>query len=344
MGVILLGIAILPLIGVGGIVLYRAEFSGARSERLTPRIAETAKALWKIYALFSVAEYLALRLAGLDWFESACHTFSTMGTGGFSTRTISVEAFHSPAGEGIIIFFMLLAGVNFTLHYRLLVEGRVRRFAVDSELRYYVMIVAGTTLAITASLHYASGLAAGTAVRAALFQVSSIMTTTGFSSTNFELWPPFAQLLLVALMFAGACTGSTAGGLKTGRIILLKRVVGREFRRMVDRRGVFTVRLGGEPVSESAIQGLLNLVYLAFLVNFAASLVLAACGVDIITSITAVAACMFNVGPGLGGVGPYDNYGGLPALAKWALSFCMLAGRLEFYTVIVLFVPEFWSK
>ncbi len=344
MGIILLGIAVLPLIGVGGIELYQAEFSGARSEKLTPRIAETAKALWKIYVALGVLEYAALRLAGMDWFESLCHTFSTMGTGGFSTRNISVEAFHSPFIEAILILFMLLAGVNFALHYRLLVQGSVRRVAADSELRLYLLVIAGTTLAITASLVFAAGAHPASAARQALFQVSSIMTTTGFSSTNFEIWPHFSQLLLIALMFIGGCAGSTAGGLKVGRIALLMKVVTRQFHKVINRRGVYAIRLGGTPVNETTIQGLLNLIHLALLVNFAASLVLTVCGLDILTSITAVAACMFNVGPGLGAIGPYDNYGAMPGLAKWVLTICMLAGRLEFYTAIVLFTPAFWRK
>jgi trk system potassium uptake protein TrkH len=343
LGIIVLGVAVLPLIGVGGMELYRAEFSGATSEKLTPRIAETAAAMWKIYIALTLAHYAALRVAGMGAFEAVCHSWSTMGTGGFSTRNLSIEAFHSAAVETVIIIFMLLAGINFTLHYRLFVERRPRRFFTDLELGAYLAIIGVAALGMAVILAVNSDLGYAQALRAALFQAASMSTSTGYSSANFELWPPFAQLTLLALMFAGGCTGSTAGGLKTARIVLLEKVVGREFRRMLERRGVFAVRFGG-PVSEPTIQGLLNLVYLAFLVNFAASLVLTAFGVDVLTAISAVAACMFNVGPGLGAVGPYDNFGHLPALAKWALSFCMLAGRLEFYTFLVLFAPQFWRK
>lgn len=344
MGIIVLGVAILPLIGVGGMVLYRAEFSGARSEKLTPRIAETASSLWKIYLLLTLLQVAALRFAGMNLFEALCHTFSTLGTGGFSTRNVSIAAFRSPAIEGIIIVFMLLAGVNFTLQYRLFVEGRVRRFFNDTELRHYIGIAFLATAAIAATLAFRPDYGFLRAIRDAAFQVVSIMTTTGLASADFELWTPFAQLILLALMFCGGCTGSTAGGLKTARIVLLLKVVGREFRRMVERRGVFAVRFGGDVVDEGAIRGLLNLVYLAFLVNFAASLTLTALGIDVLTAITAVVACMFNVGPGLGGVGPLDHYGYMPAAAKWVLSFCMLAGRLEFYTLLVLAAPGFWKK
>ena len=343
MGIILLGIAILPLIGTGGRELYRSEFSGAKSEKLAPRVAETALALWKLYVAFSLAEYVALRLAGMDSFEAVCHTFSTMATGGFSTRNASIGAFDSPTIEAIIIFFMLIAGVSFTRHYRLLVERRPSAFFGDQEIQFYFVLLAGGTLAITTVLTFSSHepLEAG---RVALFQVVSIMTGTGFSSANFGLWGPFAQLLLLALMFVGGCTGSTTGGLKVARLFLLFRVVAREFRRMVERRGVFAVRLNQEAVSENTIQSLLNLVYIAFLINFAGCMALTALGVDVFTAIAAVAASMFNIGPGLGGVGPAENYAHMPALAKWVLSFCMLAGRLEFYTVLIIFTRSFWRK
>ncbi len=343
MGIIVLGIAILPLIGVGGIELYRAEFSGARSEKLTPRIAETAVALWKLYLAFSVAEFIALRWAGMNSFDAICHTFSTMATGGFSTRNGSIEAFASPVIEYVLIFFMIVAGINFTQHYRLLVERHPKPFFRDPEIRFYFGIITATTAAITLTLSFTTN-DLPHAVRLALFQVVSILTTTGFSTSNFELWAPFAQLLLLALMFTGGCTGSTAGGLKVARLYLLFRVVGREFRRMVERRGIFSVRFDQKAVSEHTIQSLLNLVYLAFLVNFASCMALTALGVDVLTAIAAVAACMFNIGPGLGSVGPADNYSHLPDLVKWILSFCMLAGRLEFYTVLVLFTRSFWMK
>ena len=342
MGIILLGIAILPLIGAGGRELYRAEFSGARSERLRPRIAETALALWKIYIAFTLASYVALRLAGMGKFDALCHAFSTMATGGFSTRNGSIEAFGNPVLEIVIVVFMVLAGINFTRHYRLLVERRVSSFWGDVELRLYLIVIGVMTAAMSATLLQASEYSLGESLRLASFQVVSIMTTTGFSSADFQAWSPFAQLLLLVLMFVGGCTGSTAGGMKVARIGVLFRVVGREFRQLVEPRGVFAVRFGGRAIPEKTIRSLLNLVYLAFLVNFVACMCLAALGMDVLTTISAVAACMFNIGPGLGQVGPDENYAGLPAAAKWVLSICMLAGRLEFYTLLVLFTRPFW--
>jgi trk system potassium uptake protein TrkH len=344
MGIVLLGLAVLPLLGVGGAHLYRAEFSGAKSEKLKPRITETALSLWRIYFALTLAEYLALRWAGLNSFDAACHAFSTIGTGGFSSRTASIAGFASPAIEYIIVGFMLLAGMNFARHYQLWIERRPRAFFSDPEIRWYVFFAALGTGAIAVSLILHNRYAPGRAVRAALFQVSSIMTTTGFVTDDFERWSSFTQLLLLALMFVGGCTGSSAGGLKVSRIVVLLQVVLREFRRMVERRGVFAVRFGGQVIPETTIQSLLNLVYLSFLVNFVSCLLLASVGVDVLTSISAVAAAMFNIGPGLGAVGPAEHYGHLPALAKWVLSGCMLAGRLEFYTALVVFTPSFWRK
>lgn len=344
MGIVLLGLAVLPLVGHGGMQLYRAEFSGAKSEKLKPRIAETALSLWKLYVAFTLAETLALRLCGLSWFEALCHSFSTLGTGGFSTRNASIAAFHSPAVEWIVIVFMLLAGLSFVLHYRLLVERRVRRFLADFELRAYLLLALVSTGLVALTLLWREGYGAGRALRAAAFQVTSILTTTGFATEDFELWHPLAHALLLGLMFVGGCTGSTAGGIKIARVVLLARVVGREFRRMVERHGVFAVRLGGRVVAEETIQSLLSLVYLALVVLALGCVLLAAQGVDLLTALAAVVACMFNIGPGFGSVGPAENYAHLPALAKWVLSVCMVAGRLEFYTLVVIVTPHFWKK
>lgn len=344
MGIVLLGLAVLPVVGHGGMALYRAEFSGAKSEKLKPRIAETALALWRLYLAFTVVQALALRAAGMSWLDALCHTFSTLGTGGFSTRTASVGGFASPAVEWIVVVFMLLAGMSFVQHHRLFVERRARGFLADFEVRAYLLVFlsAAALVALTLVLH--DGLSPSRAVRAAAFQVASIQTTTGFVTEDFERWFPLAQAILLGLMFVGGCTGSTAGGVKIARVVLLARVVGREFKRMVERHGVFAIRLGGRVTPEETIQSLLSLIYLSLLVLAVSGLLLAAMGLDLLTAFSAVVACMFNIGPGLGAVGPADNYGQLPALAKWILSVCMIAGRLEFYTLVVLLTPGFWRK
>jgi trk system potassium uptake protein TrkH len=344
MGVVLLTIAVLPLIGAGGMALYRAEFSGARSEKLAPRIAETALALWKVYVGLSLAEYLLLRLAGMSAFEAACHTFSTLGTGGFSTRSESVGAFPGPAVQYIIVVFMLLAGMNFTVHYRLWVKREWRRFVTDFEVRGYVCILGLSALAVFAALLWSGQLGGEEALRAALFQVVSIGTTTGFATADYEKWPAVTHALLLALMFVGGCTGSTAGGWKVARVLLLGKIVNRELKRTSFHRGVFAVRAGGEVMPESAIQGLLNLVYLSLFVFLMALLTVSAAGVDLLTALSSVAAAMFSIGPGFGTVGPAENYAHLPAAAKWTLSACMIAGRLEFFTLVVVLTPGFWRK
>ena len=344
MGIIVLGIAILPLIGAGGTVLYNAEFSGAGSEKLKPRIAETASALWKVYFFFTLLEYIALRFAGMTRFDAICHAFSTMATGGFSTKALSIESFGSPLIEYIIILFMFISGLNFALHYRFMVKREIKVFVRDSESLAYLGIAFVATAAITIALLLNSSSSVEESFRMALFQVVSTMTCTGFTSTDWEKWVPFTQFILLALMFIGGCAGSTAGGIKVSRFVLLRRVISREFRRITAKRGVFSIWKDGKAVPESTINSLLNLVYLFFIVNFFISLVLVATGLDIVTAISAATTCMSNVGPGLGQVGAYDNYSGLPSLAKWALISGMLIGRLELYTALVIFSRSFWRK
>ena len=344
MGIVLLGLAILPLVGQGGMYLYRAEFSGAKSQRLTPRVLETTKALWKIYILLTLLEIIALWLAGMDGFEAVCQSFSTLGTGGFSTRTASIAGFDSPLIDYIIIVFMLLSGMSFIQHYRLLIERQLRSFWTDYELRSYLLLLLGATAIITSVLLSKNHMGGEQAFRAALFQVTSILTTTGFVTNDYAAWYPLCQLTLFMLMFVGGCTGSTAGGIKVARVMFLSRIVDREFRRMAEPQGVFTIRLGGETTPEPAVNGLLNLVYLSWLVIIFAWLLLTAFGVDLFTALSAVVACVFNVGPGLGGVGPMNTYAQLPDAAKWILSLCMIAGRLEFYTLLVILTKPFWQR
>jgi len=344
MGAILLGLAILPLVGIGGMSLYRADYPGAKSEKLALRVSEVLRSVWKIYLVITLALFAALRLAGMGLFDALCHSFSTIGTGGFSTRNSGIAAFDSPLIEFILMVFMLIAGINFALHYRLWVRHQVRRVYSDPELRFYLLVAAAAGFTVCLSLIVRDRMHSVEALRHSVFQVCSIMTGTGFATEDYGKWNSFSRLILLALMFFGGCTGSTTGGLKSSRILMLIKVVGREFQRMVERRGVFTVRLGSRAIPESTLQSLLNLVYLAFLVNLVSCLLLSIAGLDVFTGISAVAACMFNVGPGLGQVGPAHHYGDLPLFAKWVLSLCMLVGRLEFYTVLAIFSRVFWRR
>ena len=344
MGIILLGVAVLPILGHGGASLYRAEFSGSTSEKLKPRVTQTALALWKVYLGLSIASYLALRWAGMNNFDALCHTFSVMGTGGFSSRSASVAGFQNPAVEYTIIVFMFLGGVSMILHYRLWLEHRPLAVLANAQLRAYAGILLIAGIVATVLLRFHNGYAWEPAVRAGFFQVTSITTTSGLVTDDFELWHPLGQMLLLGLMFVGGCTGSTSGGLKVARLMLLTKVIYRELKRMVERHGVFAVRLGERVIPESTIQSLLNLVYIAATVIVSASLLLASMGVDPLTSLTASIAAVFNIGPAFGGVGPVENYGCMPAGAKWVLSFCMIAGRLELYSALVLLTPGFWRK
>jgi len=292
----------------------------------------------------SLASYIALRWAGMGNFDALCHTFSVLGTGGFSSRSASVVSFQNPAVEYVIIAFMFLGGISMTLHYRLWLDRSPLAVLKDAQLRAYVGILLIAGVVATVLLRFHNSYAWEPALRAGFFQVTSIMTTTGLVTDDFELWHPLGQMLLLGLMFVGGCTGSTSGGLKVARLLLLTKVIDREFKRMVERRGVFAVRLGSRVIPESTVQSLLILVYIAAAVILSASLLLASMGVDVLTSLTAAIAAVFNIGPAFGGVGPFDNYGWLPAGAKWVLSVCMIAGRLEFYSALVLLTPWFWRK
>lgn len=344
MGIVLLGLAVLPLLGQGGNALYRAEFSGSVAERLRPRLVETTRALWKIYLLLTVAEFGALALAGMSPFEALCHAFSTLGTGGFSTRTESLGAFDDPLIQYLVILFMVLAGISFVQHFRAWIEHDFQAVRRDYELKAYLALITLATLVIGVLLVVVDGRSLEPAVRSALFQVVSVVTTTGFATEDYGNWLPVAQLLLLLLMFTGGCTGSTAGGLKIARGVLVLRLISREFRRLAEPQGVFRVRVGNDAVPELALTGLLNLLFLAWLVLLFASLLVAATGSDILTSVSAVVACQFNIGPGLGAVGPAAHYGELAPFAKWVLSLCMIAGRLEFYTLLVLLTRAFWHR
>lgn len=344
MGIIMLGIAILPLVGIGGKTLYNAQFAGAPSETLKPRVLETAHALWRVYLAITVTEFFALWWAGMSSFDAICHTFSTLGTGGFSTRTASIAHYNSATIETIIILFMVVSSLNFATQYAMWVQRDPRSFVRDIEVQFHLIVLSLATLGVTLTLVYHSGHSLQAALRQGLFQVVSIGTTTGFATADYELWHPFAQISLLALMYFGGNTSSTAGGFKSFRMVLLIRVVDRAMALIANRRRVMPVRIGGVIFPDSALSSLLNLVVLALMYNFAASLLLAASGLDLLTSFSAVPACMFSVGPGLGTVGPAENYAHLPAFAKWVLLVTMLVGRVEFYTALVLITPGFWRK
>jgi len=344
MGIIVLSLAILPFLGVGGMQLFKAEVPGPVPEKLTPRIHQTALLLWAVYVILSVAETILLVFAGMNLFEALTHTFGTMATGGFSPKNLSVGFYQSAFVDWIITAFMFLAGANFTLHYFAL-RGRLSVFWKDEEFRFYALVaLLGTATIMVVLLAGKTYASLGDALRYSAFQVVSVLTTTGFVTADFERWPAYAQLLLLVLMFIGGCAGSTGGGMKNIRVLLLARQAKAEIRRLLHPRAVIVPRVGGKVVEREAMNSVavFFFVYMALFVG--ASLVMAGMGLDLVSAISSVAATLGNIGPGLGIVGPMDNYAAVPPAGKWVLSLCMLLGRLELFTVLMLFVPGTWRK
>ncbi|MDI9570394.1 MAG: TrkH family potassium uptake protein [Pseudomonadota bacterium] len=344
MGIIVLSIAILPFLGIGGMQLYKAETPSPVVDKLTPRISDTAQALWRIYIVLTIIQVLLLMAGGMHWYDSVCHAFATMPTGGFSIKNASIGHYRSVYIDFVILLFMFVAGINFSLHYKLL-KGDARRFLGDPELRAYLFITAAITLAIAIDLHGAAiykGIFE--AFRYASFQVVSIMTTTGFVTADFEQWPTLSQQLLLLCMFLGSMAGSTGGGIKIMRVVLLLKHCYLEILRIIHPHAVTVVKLGEIPVPQTVMRSIWGFFLLYVGIYIVATVAMAALGLDMISSISAVATCLGNVGPGLGSVGPMDNFSGIPFLGKWILIFCMLLGRLEIYTIIVLLMPGFWRK
>ena len=344
MGIIVLSLAILPMLGVGGMQLFKAEVPGPTADRLKPRIQDTAKMLWGVYFLLTVAEVVLLMFGDMSFFDAVCHAFATLATGGFSTRNASVAAYDSAYIDGVITLFMILAGANFALHFQLL-RGRAVDVLRNEELRVYLAIV-GVATALLMLFNWNADIyhGFGANLRYSVFQVASIMTTTGFGTADFELWPVINQYLLVLLMFVGGCAGSTGGGMKVARILLLFKHAQSQLFRLIHPRAVRLVKLGNRPVDKEVLQSILGFFALYIGIFVFSSVLVAATGTDLVTSGTAVIACLSNIGPGLGNVGPVDNFALIPAFGKFVLIFCMLMGRLELFTVLVLFFPSFWRK
>ncbi len=344
MGIVLLALAILPLLGVGGMQLFRAEVPGPVAERLTPRIRETAKLLWIVYGVLTLAEVLALMVAGMGVFDAICHAFGTMATGGFSNHNSSVGGYANPAVEWVIIVFMFLAGANFSLHY-LALTGKVRVYFEDEEFKFYgTIILVGTLLigGVLLSIHFYPDV--HQTLRHTLFQVVSILTTTGFGTADYLLWPPVAHAVLLVFMSVGGCAGSTGGGIKVMRLLILLKHAKLELKKMLHPRAVYTLWFNNRSITPGLQTNVLGFFLLFMTVYLLGVLALTLGGRDIVTSVGATAATLGNIGPGLGLVGPASNYSALVPWEKWLLVLFMLIGRLEIFTVLVLFLPEAWRK
>lgn len=343
MGIIVLSIAILPILGVGGMTMFKAEIPSPTVDRLRPTVAATAKALWKIYLLLTALETFLLWLAGMSLFDSICHTFATLATGGFSTKNLSMGYYNSPLIDCIVIVFMLLAGLNFTLHYQA-ATGKPRAYWNSLECRTYLLIFLLCSVFVAWNVYGAVYESPSKAIVGSAFQVASIMTTTGFVTADWEKWPWACQWLLLCLMFMGGCAGSTGGGIKCARLIVLAKSVFRELRLLSHPRAVIALK-----VDRKVIQGPVVNSILAFIGLFVGAwslsvLALIIMDIDVLTAIGAVTATLANVGPGLNRVGASHTYGWMSEPVKWVLIFDMLLGRLELYTVLVLMMPSFWRR
>lgn len=343
MGIIVLTIAILPFIGVGGFQLYKAEVPSPVPDKLKPRIRDTAKALWKVYVLFSLAEVLLLLIGGMTLYDSLCHTFTTMPTGGYSTKSLSIAHFESLYFDIVIMGFMLLAGINFSLHFRML-QAKPISYWRNPEFRFFFFTLLILIFVVSISLFGSVYDTAGESLRYGAFQVISILTTTGYATADYNQWPAVAQLIILMCMFVGGSAGSTAGGMKIMRIMVCFKFCYKELFNLLHPHSVSYVKIGGRPVPDTVINGVLGFLALYIGIFVLCSILLAAMGVDFVTSFSAAAASIGNIGPGLAMVGPTGNYADIPYFGKWLLSLLMLLGRLEIYTIIIFLVPEFWRK
>ncbi len=343
MGIIVLAVAVLPLLGVGGLQLLKAEAPGPTVDKISPRISETAKTLWGIYIGLTVVEAMLLNFAGMSYFDAFNHAFATIATGGFSPKNASVGAYNSPFIEWIVIVFMILAGMSFTLHYKI-ITGRARQIFKSTELRVYLAVIVTGTIIVAHSLLYHKLYSFHGAVRQAMFQVVSILTTTGFATADYKQWPPFAQYIIFLLMFSGACSGSTSGGVKLIRIITLMKLAINELKYLVHPKAIMTIFIDGNVVKKDMIYSISAFVFLYAVSVLTTACICALSGVSVLTSFTAALSIVGNIGPGFGRIGPVENYHFFADWVKWFLSAGMIIGRLEVFTVMVIFTRAFWKK
>lgn len=345
MGIIVLSVAILPLLGMGAVQLARAESPGPNPDRLTPRFSETAKRLWYVYAALTAIEVVFLWFGEMSFFEAVNHSFTTLSTGGFSTNAGSMGAY-SAYSQWVVIVFMLLAGISFTLHYKIIRRDRFAYFR-SAPLRVYIGIISLSAILMMIGTW---GGSVSTTIRDSIFTSLTIVTTTGYGTVDFALWSPALGVMIVGLMFVGGMAGSTSGAIKSDRLLILSEASRTDVRRLIHPRGVFVTRVGKDPIPDLVVETVQTffLLYMfalmtgVFLIAIISSL--ANAGEDMVTMFTAVASSLGNVGPGLGEVGPTGNYSGFPGLSKWLLSSLMIVGRLEILPILILLNPEVWKR
>ena len=344
LGIVFFTVAVFPMFGLNDINLFSAESVGPIRSKLHPRISVTARWILTIYIALTVACSVSLRIAGMDWFDAICHSMSTIATGGFSTKQASIAAFNSPAIEYVITFFMFVSGVNLSLLYLAIFKVRPMALLRDTEFKTYFAIAFSFSLVIAAVLFLTSASGAEESIRASLFQVVSLQTTTGFATVNYVDWIPSLWLLLCALMFIGACSGSTSGAMKCARISILFKVVWNEFKRIVHPNAVIPVRMTGRIIPSGVQSAILAYTVIYIFMLVAGLFVNMALGVDFLDSFSLSVSSVGNVGPALGNYGPMDSFATLPAVVKWFSAFQMLVGRLEFFAVLLLLTPVFWRR
>ena len=342
MGVLVFAMAVLPMTDGRAMHLMRAEVPGPTCGKLSSKLSDSAKILYGIYFAMTALEVVFLCAGGMPLYDSLIHSFGTAGTGGFSSRALSIGAYHNPYFEWVIGIFMLLFGINFNLYYFILMRHFREAFGSE-ELRAYLGIVLFSTVTIAANILSMVG-SVGEAVRTAFFQVSSIITTTGYATADFNLWPTYSRILLLLLMFVGGCAGSTAGGLKISRVIIFFKAARQDLNKMLHTHAVTTIRFEGKPLDEKTLQGVHNYFNVYMLLVMLSTVLVSLDGFDLITTFTAVITCLNNVGPGMEMVGPMGNFSQFSAPVKYLLSFDMLAGRLELYPMLALFAPRLWRR
>jgi trk system potassium uptake protein TrkH len=344
MGIIVLSLAILPILGIGGMQLFKAEVPGPTSDKLTPRVKDTAKILWGVYVLLTALETILLMIAGMPPYEALCHSFTTLSSGGFSPKNTSINHYDSSAIHLIITFFMLCAGVNFSLHFKFL-KGRFKEVFRDGEFKTYCMVFSIFVLFLFCDLLLSKTANSSPLIqlRDAAFTTASLLTTTGFATADYELWPLFSQFIAFLLMFIGGCAGSTGGGIKIIRNMIVLKFSYQQFYQLIHPKAILQMKIDTQVVKNPVLFGVLGFLVL-YISSFAVgTLIMSGTGLDFTTAASATASCLGNIGPGLGSVGPTENFAHISTIGKWVLSFLMLLGRLELFTVLILFTPVFWK-
>lgn len=347
MGIVVFSMAFFPLFG-SGMSVYKAEVTGPTYDKIQPRIKDTARKLWEMYVLFTVVQTLLLVLFGMNWFDAVCHSMSTVSTGGFSTKAASVGYWASPAIHYVIIFFMFISSVNFSLMYNVAIRHQHRRLFRDEEVRSFFWIILITTGIVAGGLEYftknVSLIGIEQVFRTALFNVVSLITSTGFTTCNYLQWHHLLWMLVFVISIFGGCAGSTAGGVKIIRLHIAAKNVIYEFRRIIHPKAIMPVRVNGKVVPESVVNNVHAFIFIFLMLIVGSSLVLMGMGLDALSAISASISFLSNVGPALGDLGPAGSYAAIPVACKWLLSFLMLIGRLELFTVLLLFTPSFWRR